>query len=92
MILRMTANTKPDEPLAYPIRDLVPPFPSVDWLSRRLNAGIIPGSKLGRTWVMTDDDVRAALEIFRNTTTSSAPSGITSRSARRRATASKAAA
>lgn len=72
------------EPLARPIRDLVPPFPSVDWLSRRLNAGIIPGAKLGRTWVMTDGDVRAALEIFRNTPTASPSSGITQASARRR--------
>lgn len=71
------------EPLAHPIKELVPPFPSVDWLSRRLNAGIIPGTKLGRTWVMTDDDVRAALTIFKNTNTP-ATSGITLASARRR--------
>jgi hypothetical protein len=55
------------ELLARPIKDLVPPFPSQDWLSRRLNKGIIPGVKLGRTWVMTEDDIRVALETFRNT-------------------------
>jgi hypothetical protein len=77
-------NANFPEPLARPIADLVPrPFPSVDWVSRRLNAGIIPGSKIGRTWVMTDDDVRVALETFRNTTAPTA-SGITPASARRR--------
>lgn len=74
-----------NEPIAHPIRDLVPPFPSVDRLSRRLNKGIIPGTKLGRTWVMTDDDIRAALETFKNTAPSQhTESGITSTSARRR--------
>ncbi|BBY43591.1 hypothetical protein [Mycolicibacterium celeriflavum] len=79
-------NAKTHEPLARPIRELVLPFPSVDWLSRRLNAGIIPGTKLGRTWVMSDDDVRAALAIFKNTNAHApAASGITPASARRRA-------
>src|SRR5688500_8627389 len=49
--LRMTNPNLP-EPLARPISELVPLFPSVDWLARRLNKGIIPGTKLGRTWVM----------------------------------------
>ncbi|MCV7229098.1 hypothetical protein [Mycolicibacterium komossense] len=81
----MTNTAKTREPLAHPIKDLVPPFPSVDWLSRRLNAGVIPGTKLGRTWVMTDDDVRAALDTFKNTKSSAATtSSITPASARRR--------
>ncbi|BBY65701.1 hypothetical protein MHEL_39440 [Mycolicibacterium helvum] len=53
--------------MARRIKDLVPPFPSEDWLSRRLNKGIIPGAKPGRTWVMTDGDIRVGLETFRNT-------------------------
>lgn len=75
-------NTNPPESLARPISELVPPFPSVDWLARRLSKGVIPGTKLGRTWVMTDDDVRATLEIYKNRKTT--PSGITARSARLR--------
>ncbi|APE16179.1 hypothetical protein BOH72_14090 [Mycobacterium sp. WY10] len=83
-IAAMTAI--PHEPLAHPIKDLVPrPFPSVDWLSRRLNKGIIPGTKLGRTWVMTNDDIREALDLFRNSNkTSTHASGISAGSARRR--------
>lgn len=78
-------NAKNTEPLARPIEELVPhPFPSKDWVSRRLSKGVIPGSKIGRTWVMTDDDVRVALEIFKNTN-NPAPSGITPASARLRA-------
>jgi hypothetical protein len=75
---------KPGQPPAYPIISLVPQlFPSVDWLSRRLNAGIIPGSKIGRKWLMTGDDIRTALETYKNTTAPTA-SGITAASARRR--------
>jgi hypothetical protein len=83
-------TTKSHELLARPIEDLVRPhgpFPSEDWLRRRLNLGIIPGAKLGRQWVMSDDDVRAALETFKNSTPSEPVSGprITAASARRRA-------
>jgi hypothetical protein len=54
-------------PQTFFLEELVPrPFPSVDWLSRRLISGEIPGSKVGRRWVMTADDVAAALDILKN--------------------------
>lgn len=53
-------------PETFFLEELVPkPFPSVDWLSRRLASGEIPGSKVGRRWVMTAADVRAALDILK---------------------------
>jgi hypothetical protein len=75
--------TKFTEPPAHQLKDLVPPFPSEDWLRRRLSKGIIPGVKLGRDWVMTSDDVRTALETFRNTGAEANPSGLTKAGARR---------
>ncbi|MGY4710169.1 helix-turn-helix domain-containing protein [Mycolicibacterium sp. CBM1] len=77
-------DTKFIEPLAYRLSDLVPPFPSEDWIRRRLSRGEIPGVKLGREWVMTPDDVQAALAIFRKTGTEDDdnPSGLTAASAR----------
>lgn len=66
------------------IEELVPkPFPSVTWLSRRLNAGTIPGSKVGRRWVMTRADVQQALELLKNKTAK--PAGLTTATTRRRA-------
>lgn len=56
-------------PETFFLEELVPkPFPSVDWLSRRLTAGEIPGSKVGRRWVMTAADVRQALDMLKNPT------------------------
>lgn len=72
-----------DIPTVYPIQDLTPPFPSVDWLSKRLNAGVIPGSKIGRQWYMSSQDVADALDVFRNV--NKPQSGITAASRRRRA-------
>ena len=37
----------------------------VRWLSRRLNAGMIDGYKVGRVWRMTDDDVAAFIDGHR---------------------------
>jgi hypothetical protein len=55
-------------PETYFADELVPKqFPSKAWLERKLRAGAIPGSKVGRKWVMTEMDVRDALEILRNT-------------------------
>lgn len=78
-------NAKYTETHARPIKDLVPPFPSEDWLSRRLNKGIIPGSKLGRNWVMTDADILAALEIFHNSASPADTRGLTAAGMRRSA-------
>lgn len=79
-------NDHPTRPTIHWVGDLVPnPFQSVDWISRRLNQGVVPGRKIGRRWYMTDDDIRAALEVFKNNTNS--PSGITLASARLRTTA-----
>lgn len=59
-------------------------FPSLDWLRRRLTAGTIPGRKIGRSWVMTAEDVAEAIEGFKNNTVNTA-SGITPTAASRRA-------
>lgn len=40
--------------------------PSVDWLSRRLNRGEITGYKVGRSWLMSDQDIADMLESRRN--------------------------
>lgn len=36
--------------------------PSVRWLQDQIRAKHIPAHKIGRHWVMTDEDVEAALE------------------------------
>lgn len=35
--------------------------PSVRWLQDQIRAGRIPAHKIGRHWVMTDDDLEIAL-------------------------------
>lgn len=40
--------------------------PSTDWLARRLNRGEINGYKVGRSWLMSDDDIAEMLEARRN--------------------------
>jgi excisionase family DNA binding protein len=40
--------------------------PSVLFLQRRLRRKEIPGSKVGREWRMSDDDLNAYLESLRN--------------------------
>lgn len=66
--------------------------PSVRWLQQQIRAGRVPARKIGRHWRMTDADVDAMLESFRNTTTDPATSasrastnalGLTPRSHRR---------
>ncbi|MCV7089450.1 hypothetical protein [Mycobacterium interjectum] len=34
------------------------------WLRRRLNARVFPGTRVGRHWVMTDDQIRAMLKVL----------------------------
>lgn len=41
--------------------DMVDP---VGWLTRQIRAGKVRARKIGRHWYMTDDDVRAALDVF----------------------------
>ena len=66
--------------------------PSVRWLQQRIRAGRVPARKIGRHWRMTDADLDAMLESFRNTTIDPAASasrestnalGLTARSHRR---------
>lgn len=72
-------------PELFPLEDLVPkPFPSVLWASRRLNKGVIPGTKVGRKWFMTQQDVVTALELLRKNPTQPATGQPTAASARRR--------
>lgn len=40
--------------------------PSVLWLQKKIRAGHVTAHKLGRHWVMTDDDVDAMLDTFSN--------------------------
>jgi chromosome condensin MukBEF MukE localization factor len=42
--------------------------PSVVWLQKKIRSGRITARKLGRHWVMTDEDVDAMLEAFANRT------------------------
>lgn len=42
--------------------------PSVRWLQKEIRAGRITARKLGRHWVMTDQDIEEMLERRRNTT------------------------
>lgn len=39
---------------------------SVRWLSRRLNRGELRGSRFGRVWMMSDDDVEFLIAKHRN--------------------------
>lgn len=60
------------------------------FLRRKIKAGQIRARKVGRTWVMTEADIEAALEVFANTTTESevAPAiSLTAASLRRRRSA-----
>lgn len=41
--------------------DMVSP---VKWLERQIRGGKVRARKIGRHWYMTDDDVRAALDVF----------------------------
>lgn len=71
-------------PELFPLEDLVPtPFPSVLWASRRLNKGVIPGTKIGRKWFMTSQDLAQTLELLKENK-STQPGGPTAASARRR--------
>ncbi|MGV9742810.1 hypothetical protein [Nocardia farcinica] len=38
--------------------------PSVDWLRRKLNAGLVPGRRAGRTWRMTESDIAALVDYI----------------------------
>lgn len=39
---------------------------SKQWLRKKIRAGQITAHKLGRHWVMTDDDIEQMLETFSN--------------------------
>lgn len=41
--------------------------PSVRWLQDQIRAGHIPARKIGRHWVLTDDDLERALESWAST-------------------------
>jgi hypothetical protein len=69
------------------LKELVPkPFPSVKWLSRRLNAGSIPGSRVPGVeggWILTREDVQLALaQLKNNTNTANQPTTASSRARR----------
>jgi hypothetical protein len=63
--------------------------PSEVWLQKRLRRGEISGSKVGRQWVMTDEEIEEYLASIKNKP--SAPivevprTGLTAASLRRRA-------
>lgn len=52
----------------HPLPDIVETglAPSVDWLARRLNSGEIHGVKIGRKWLMSEDDIAEMLADRRN--------------------------
>lgn len=52
----------------HPLPDIVDAnlAPSVDWLARRLNSGEIHGVKVGRKWLMSEDDIADMLDSRRS--------------------------
>ena len=58
--------------------------PSVDWLARRLNSGEISGCKVGRKWLMSEEDIAEMLAKRRNPKRETIPGGFTKSSSRRR--------
>jgi hypothetical protein len=46
---------------------------SVRWLTRRLNRGELRGSRFGRVWMMSDDDVEFMVAKYRNVPTGTMP-------------------
>ena len=55
---------------------------SLDWYMRQLRPRKLPGHKIGRTWRLTDDDIREALRLTAKPALVKPPdpSGLTSRS------------
>lgn len=56
--------------------------PSADWLARRLNSGKISGCKVGRKWLMSEDDIDEML-ASRRKPKSAIPGGFTKSSSQR---------
>ena len=50
------------------------------WLADKLRGGRFPAHKIGRRWMLSDDDVSAILEICSVTPTASSPSAAPSSS------------
>lgn len=54
---------------------------SEDWYMRQLRKSRFPGRKIGRSWRLTEDDIRAAIEIVARPAVSTPPASVESSAA-----------